>query len=123
MTRNVTTQGPQKPKLTPLVLDAVHVEPASVVQSAGAWQTVIPGAGHDLAHLVPVNIDHSGHVMQQWVAVVGRPVPQQMDPPLAAVQSMASSHSQSTEFATGQAVPIASQVEGDVAPTGTSQQC
>ena len=118
------TQGPQNPKSLPLAFEAVQVLPASVVQSAFFSQTVMPGAGHEVTHWVPVKLDHSGHVTPQWVAVVGVPVPQQMGPPAsAAAQSMASSHCQSTEPATGQGVPLATQVEGVPAEVGVSQQC
>ncbi len=93
------------------------------VQSEAASQTVMPGDGHDAAQTVPVKAVHSGHVMPQWVAVVGLPVPQHTGPAAAPTQSMASRHCQSTEPVTGHAVPAGSQVEGDVAPSGTSQQC
>jgi hypothetical protein len=116
--------GAQYPKSLPLDFDAVHVEPASVVQSEGPSQTVIPGAGHDAMHLVPVKLFHSGQVTPQWVAVVAVPVPQQTGVPASRdVQSIGASHCQSTEPVTGHAVPIASHVEGVEDPTGTSQQC
>ena len=105
----------------------MHLDPASVVQSDACSQTVIPGDGHEGMHFVPVKLFHSGQVTPQWVAVVGVPVPQQTEPqpapPSADVQSTGASHSQSTEFATGHAVPSGTHVEGEVAPTGTSQQC
>jgi hypothetical protein len=114
----------QKPNWLPSALEAVHVEPASLVQSAVFSQTVIPGAGHEVAHLVPVKPVHSGQVTPHAVSLVGLPVPQQMGPALpAAVQSMASSHCQSMEPLTGHAVPIGSQVEGVFADSGVSQQC
>jgi hypothetical protein len=75
-------------------------------------------------HLVPVNPVHSVHEFPQDVTVIGVAVTQQTGPPAsAAVQSDGSSHCQSTEFATGHAVPAGSHVEGVVEPDGTSQQC
>jgi hypothetical protein len=99
----------------------VHVP---VVQSDCCSQTVMPGAAHEAAHFVPVKPVHSGHVTPHDVSVVGEPVPQQMGPAApVAVQSMASSHCQSTEPVTGHAVPIGSHVDGVPADSGVSQQC
>jgi hypothetical protein len=74
--------------------------------------------------LVPVKPVHSAHVTPHEVSVVGLPVPQQIGPadPVA-VQSTASSHCQSMEPVTGHALPAASQVEGELEPSGVSQQC
>jgi hypothetical protein len=100
------------------------VEPASPVQSEFCSQTVIPGAGHEVAHFVPVKPVHSAQVFPHEVSVVGLPVPQQIGPAdPEAVQSMASSHCQSIEPVTGHAVPAASHVDGELEPSGVSQQC
>jgi hypothetical protein len=105
-------------------LVAVQVEPASVVQSAFFSQTVMPGAGHVVAHFVPVKPVHSGQVTPHEVSVVGEPVPQQIGPAEpAAVQSVASSHCQSMDPVTGHGVPAGSQVDGVLADVGVSQQC
>jgi len=104
------------------------VDPASVVQSDACSQTVIPGEGHEAAHVVPVKPVHSRHVVVPPSAVhedteVGVPVPQQIGPAAEPAQSMGASHCQSTEFMTGHGVPAGSQVDGEEEPDGTSQQC
>jgi hypothetical protein len=115
-------QGLQNPKLFPSAFDGVHVEPAAV-QSAAFSQTVMPGAGHEAAHVVPVKPVHSAQVTPHELAVVGEPVPQQTGPAELVAQSMASRHCQSTEPVTGHAVPIATQVDSAEDPSGVSQQC
>lgn len=102
----------------------MHVVPADPVQSELCSQTVKPGDGQLVAQVVPVNAVHSGHVTPQDVAVVGMPWPQQMGPAEPApAQSMASSHCQTIDIATGHAVPAATHVDALVEPTGTSQHC
>lgn len=115
----------QKPKSFPSALDAVHVVPAAPVQSEVCSHTVKPGEAQVAAHVVPVNAVHSGHdVPQVVVSVVGMPWPQQMAPAEPApAQSMASSHCQTIELATGHAAPTATHVDALVEPTGTSQHC
>jgi len=114
----------QKPKSLPSALDAVQVVPASLVQSEFCSQTMKPGAGHEAAHFVPVKPVHSAHVMPHEDAVVGLPVPQQIGPAEPApAQSIASSHSQAIELATGHVAPAVTQVEGVPAAEGVSQHC
>jgi hypothetical protein len=94
------------------------------VQSAVFSQTTNPGFGQEVAHVVPVKPVHSVHVLPHELTDIGEPLPQQTGPaaPLT-VQSIASSHCQSIEPVTGQAVPMATQVDGEEEPEGDSQQC
>jgi hypothetical protein len=103
-------------------LDGVQVVPAVPVQSEFCSHTVKFGAAHVVAHAVPPKPVHSAHVTPHEVAVVGAvAVPQQIGPPVAPTQSMASSHCQLMEPVTGHAVPAGTHVEGVPAVEGVSQ--
>ncbi len=95
--------------------------PADPVQSELTSQTTYPE--HDEVHVVPVKPDHSLHVLAPHVVGVTVPVAQQILPFALLAQSIASPHCQSTEPATGHAVPIGSHVDGVPAEEGVSQQC